>query len=153
MADPVTVRETLIAEAIGEAGRLLLEIEAQRVRLDASCHQLTQTAAQLHEALAGFEGQMTAITEAAKVRTVQHLARHADDITRRTVDQQSRAMAEAARIAFGAEVGAAMQRLQEGMRTLAQRSRPAWEAWVTHAAALATGSSLTCVLIFVWWPR
>jgi hypothetical protein len=58
-------------------------------------------------------------------------------------------MADAARVAFGADLGATLQRLQ------ALQTRPAhrWEPWLTHAAAAATASAATWTLAITLWPR
>jgi hypothetical protein len=57
---------------------------------------------ELRESLAGFENRVTAITDKSKTQTVKYMAAKADEAARRSVDQQGRAMADAARIALGA---------------------------------------------------
>jgi hypothetical protein len=70
-----------------------------------------------------------------------------EEATRRSIDQQGRAMADAARIALGAEVGAMMQRWQAAWQSmLDQRRAPWWEAWLTHVAAAVAGSAATCAM-------
>lgn len=68
---------------------------------------------------------------------------------RQSADLQSRAMADAARVAFGAEVGAALQRL----KSLHERPERRWERWLTHAAAAATASAGTLMLTLTLWAR
>ena len=147
MADPTKVREALIAETLGEAGKLIRKVEALAPMLDASRQALLQADDGLRNALAAFEGRMAAITENAKTRTVQHLALRADEATRRSIELQSRAMADAARVAFGAELGATLQRLQSTLQPLIERSQRPWEGWLTHLAAVAAASAATWFLM------
>jgi hypothetical protein len=153
MADPTTLREALIVEALGEAAKLIRQVEALAPVLDASCQALWQADGSLRDSLAGFEGRMAAITENAKTRTVQHLAARVDEAARRSIEQQGRAMADAARVAFGAELGATMQRLQSALQPLIDRPERRWERWLTHAAAAATASAATWALAVLLGAR
>jgi len=151
--DPVAAREALMIEAIGEAANLIESVRGLTPALREIGREIAQADAGLRENLAAFEGRIAAITENAKIRTVQHLAVRADEAARRTIEQQSRAMAHAARVAFDAELGATLQRLQSAIQPLvAQRARR-WERWLTHAAAAATGSAVTWTLAVVLWAR
>ena len=153
MTDPATAREALIVEAIGEVARLIRDTEALVPLLDETCQALQQANTNLREELAGFERRMAAITENAKTQTVKHLAARADEAARRSIDQQSRAMADAARVAFGAEVGATMQRLQATLRPLIARPERRWERWLTHAAVAAAAAAMTWLLALYVGPR
>jgi hypothetical protein len=146
MTEPTTAREALIVEAVGEAARLIRQVEALAPALDEMYQALLQTNTQLRDTLAGFESRMAAITENAKNRTVQHLAARVDEATRRSIEQQSRAMADAARVAFGAELDATMQRLQLALQRLIERPELGWERWLTHLAAAAMASAATWIL-------
>jgi phage shock protein A len=148
MTGPTTAREALIVEAIGDVAKLLREVEA----LDQTCQALNEASASLRDELSGFEGRMASITENAKVRTVKYLAARADEATRRSIDLQSRAMADAARIAFVAEFGATMQRLQATLQPLLQQRKRRWEGWLTHAAAAVTAAELTWFLALYLGP-
>lgn len=149
MSSPNTTREVLIVEALGEAAKLMRQVEALAPALD----QSRQALADAHSALAGqltaFETQVLALAENAKVQVVKHIAGRADEVARRLADSQARAMSDAARIAFGAEVGAAIQRLQ----SLHERPGRPWEQWLTHAAAAATASAATWTLAITLWAR
>ena len=103
----------------------------------------------LRESLAAFEGQVLALTEKSKVVAVKHILARTEEAARQTTDLQSRAMADAARVAFGAEVGAALQRL----KSLHERPERRWERWLTHAAAAATTSAGTLMLTLTLWAR
>jgi hypothetical protein len=146
MMTPTTAREALIVEAIGDAAKLIRQVEALAPMLNESCQALLQADDSLRNALAGMEGRMAAITENAKTRTVQYLATRINEAAGRSIETQSRAMADAARVAFGAELGATMQRLQTTLKPLIERRQRYWESWLTHLAAAATASAATWFL-------
>lgn len=153
MTDPATAREALIVEAIGDVAKLIREVEALAPALDETCQALQQANTSLRDELTGFENRIAAITENAKTQTVKHLAARADEATRRSIDQQSRAMADAARVAFGAELGATMQRLQATLQPLIERPQRRWERWLTHVAAAAAAAAATWLLALHVGPR
>jgi hypothetical protein len=103
----------------------------------------------LRGSLAGFETQVLALVEKAKVQAVKHILARTDEAARQSIEQQSRAMADAARVAFGADLGATLQRLQ----SLQKRPERRWEQWLTHAAAAATASAATWTLAITLWAR
>ena len=149
MTHPSTTREALIVEALGEAEKLIRQVEALAPALDQSRQALADAHSGLAGQLAAFEAQVVALTEKAKVQAVKHILARTDEAARRSIELQSRAMADAARVAFGADLGAAMQRLQ----TLHQRPGRRWEQWLTHAAAAATASAATWTLAVILWAR
>lgn len=153
MTDPATAREALIVEAIGDVAKLLREVEAVAPALDETRQALLLANASLRDELSGFERRMAAITENAKTVTAKHLAARADEAARRSIDQHSRAMADAARVAFGAELGATMQRLQAMLQPLVERRGRRWETWLTHVAAAAVASGATWALALYIVPR
>ena len=99
--------------------------------------------------MAAFEAHVLALTEKSKVVAVKHILARTGDAARQSADLQSRAMADAARVAFGAELGAALQRRQ----SLHERPGRRWEQWLTHAAAAAIASAGTLMLTVTLWPR
>ena len=153
MSHPATAREALIVEAIGDVAKLMREVEALAPALDDTCAAVRQASTSLEQELAGFEGRMAAITDNAKTQTARHIAAVANEAARRASDQQTRAMADAARIAMGAEVGATMQRLQTVLQPLIDHQKRPWDAWLTHAAAAAVASAATWMLAVAWWAR
>ena len=153
MSQPSTAREALIVEAIGDVARLLDRIEAVTTSLDTTCEALLLDSTTLRDDLASFEQRMTAITENAKTVAVRHIAARAAEAARQTIDQQTRAMGDAARLAFGMEVGATMQRLQTMLRPLLEEHARPWERWLTHAATAAAASAATWVLALYVVPR
>jgi len=149
MTHPSTTREALIVEALGEAEKLIRQVEALAPALDQSRQALADAHSGLAGQLAAFEAQVVALTEKAKVQAVKHILARTDEAARRSIELQSRAMADAARVAFGADLGAAMQRLQ----SLHERPGRRWEQWLTHAAAAATASAATWTLAVMLWAR
>ena len=149
MTHPSTTREALIVEALGEAEKLIRQVEALAPALDQSRQALADAHSGLAGQLTAFEAQVVALTEKAKVQAVKHILARTDEAARRSIELQSRAMADAARVAFGADLGAAMQRLQ----SLHERPGRRWEQWLTHAAAAATASAATWTLAITLWAR
>jgi len=146
MKPPSTTREALIVEALGEAGKLIRQVEALAPRLDESRQALSDAYSGLAVQLTAFEAQVLALSEKAKVQTVKHILARTDEAARRSVDLQARAMADAARVAFGAQLGVTLQRLESVVRPLIERRERPWEVWLTHAAAAATASAATWML-------
>ena len=153
MTHPSTTREALLAEALGEAAKLIRQVEAMAPALDRSRQALVDAHRGLAGQLAAFEAQVTTLTGKAKVQAVTHIAARTDEAARRSIDLQARAMTEAARVAFGAEVGASLQRLHSSIQRLLERPGRAWEPWLTHAAAAATGSAVTMLVMVLLWKH
>jgi hypothetical protein len=122
--------------------RLTPELQEMRSEID-------RASTGLRESLAAFEAQVLALTEKSKVVAVKHILAHTQEAARQATALHSRAMADAARVAFGAEVGAALQRL----KALHERPERRWELWLTHAAAAATASAGTLMLTLTLWAR
>lgn len=146
MTNPNSTREALLAEALGEAAKLIQQVEALVPTLDRSRRALVDAHRGLAGQLAAFEAQVADLTGKAKVQAVTHIAARTDEAARRSIDLQAQAMADAARVAFADEVGASLQRLQWSIQRLLERPRPGWEPWLTHAAAAATGSAVTMMV-------
>lgn len=153
MTHPSTTREALLVEALGEAAKLIRQVEALVPTLDRSRQALVDAHRGLAGQLAAFEAQVTTLTGKAKVQAVTHIAARTDEAARRSIDLQARAMTEAARVAFGAEVGASLQRLHSSIQRLLERPGRAWEPWLTHAAAAATGSAVTMLVTVLLWKH
>lgn len=146
MNRPSTAREALIVEAIGDVAQLIDRAEALTRAMEQSRQTLVQTGAQLASQLAGFESRMAAITDNAKIQAVQHIARRTNELALRLRDEQTRAMAEAARSLFATELGPTLQRLAVPLQHLVNRLERPWDHWLTHAATAAVASAATWVL-------
>jgi hypothetical protein len=147
--EPVGAREALLIEAIGEMVNLIDSVDRLTPELREAGRELGRASEGLRGSLAGFKTQVLALTEKAKVVAVKHILARTEEAARQSADLQSRAMADAARVAFGADLGATLQRLQ----SLRARPGPRWEPWLTHAAAAATASAATWTLAITLWAR
>lgn len=156
MSPPSTAREALIVEAIGEVAALIDRVEALGPALDRSRLSLIHASTELAGHVTAFESRMAGITENAKVQAVKHIARRTDEMARNSLDAQTRAMEEAARLMFRTEVGPAIQRLTmplQHLAELAQRGARPWERWLTHVATAVVASGLTWALAIWLWAR
>ena len=100
MSGPNTAREAFIVETLGEVAALLDRVEAVAPALDASRLALIHASAELAGQVTAFESRMAGITENAKVQALKHIARRTDEMARSSLDSQTRAMEEAARMLF-----------------------------------------------------
>ena len=149
MNEPVGPREALLIEAIGEMVHLIDSVDRLTPELREASQEINRAREGLRSSLAAFETQVLALTEKAKVVAVKHVLARTEEAARQSADLQSRAMADAARVAFGAYLGATLQRLQ----SLRTRPGPRWEPWLTHAAAAAAASAATWTLAITLWVR
>ena len=149
MSDPVTAREALLIEAIGEVSNLIDSVDRLTPQLQEMRCEIDRASTGLRESLAAFEGQVLALTEKSKVVAVKQILARTEEAARQSAEMHSRAMADAARVAFGGEVGAALQRL----KALHERPERRWERWLTHAAAAATTSAGALMLTLTLWAR
>lgn len=143
MTPATTAREALIAEALGELARVLDRVDALQARSETTRQALEAAQQRLADQLSGFEARIQALTEQARLQAVQHIVARTDEAARQAIDRQSRAMADAARVAFGAELGATLQRLRS---ELARRPASV-PAWLTHAATATVASAATWALV------
>jgi hypothetical protein len=146
MMYPSTAREAILVEALGEAAKVFRQGEALVPALDAARQALEEAHSGLAGQLAAFDAHVIALAEKTKVQAVKHILARTDEATHRSVELQARAMADAARVAFGGEIGAALQRLQPAEQKRTERPERPWEPWLTHAAAAAVGSAATWIL-------
>lgn len=156
MSDLVTAREELMAVAIGDLGALLDRVETLAPQLDASRMELLRTSAELGEQVAAYSKRMDELTENAKVQAVRHIARRADEIARGTVDTQTRAMEEAARVVFRNEIGPTLQRVTQPLQdvaALARKGASPWEGWLQHAATAVLSSAISWAMAAWLWLR
>lgn len=153
MNQPGTAREALLAEAIGELARLLDRAEALQPAMLESRQSLVDAHTQLADQLAAFESHLTTLTEKAKVLAVKHILARTDEAARRSVDAQTRAMADAAQALFKTQIEPALQRLAWPLQQLVQRVDRPWEQWLTHAATAVVASAATLALAAYLWTR
>jgi uncharacterized protein (DUF885 family) len=146
MSTPTTAREAPVAEAIGDAGRLLDRLEQLLPALERARLALTNADAALLERIGALEARMTSITATTTAATVEHLARQARLMAVRSVESQRMAMAEVARRLFSQEVEPALARLIASLeRQTARFARPARQ-WPWHVATALAASMATWVM-------
>ena len=153
MSHPGTAREALIAEAIGDLAQLLDRAEALYPTMLETTQALIEAHAHLADQLAAFDAHVIALAEKAKVQVVKHILVRTDEAARRSVEVQTRAMAEAAQTLFQAEIDPALRRLAMPLQHLVQRLDRPWERWLTHAATAAVASALTWAVAAWLWAR
>lgn len=146
-----TTREVLIVEALGDAAKLIRQVEALAPRLDESRQALADAHCGLADQLTAFEAQVTALSEQAKVQVVKHILARSDEAARRSIDLQRQVMAEAARGAFNAELGPTLQQVRSVLQPLIERPDHRWEQWLTHAAAAAMAAAAAWTLAITLW--
>ena len=150
MTPPNTTREALLLEALGDVAKLIQQVEALAPALDDSRQSLADAHVGLAAQLAAFEKQIVALTEKAKVQAVKHIIVRTDEAARRSIELQRQAMADAARVAFGTELGATLQQIRSSFQPPTERQGHRWESWLTHAAVATAASAFTwlaCVLL------
>jgi ABC-type transporter Mla subunit MlaD len=144
---PTTAREALIAEALGDVAQLVDRVEALGPAMDEARRALDRASAGLSRQAEAFERRVTALAENAQSQAVRHIARQTDALTRQSMDTQTRAMAEAARALFAAEIRPALQHLSLPLRqTVARLDRP-WLTWLSHSATAVVASVITGAVI------
>lgn len=156
MPDLTTAREELMAVAIGQLGELLDRMDTLAPNLDASRMELLITSTDLAKKVEAYSKRMDEITENAKLQTVKHIARRADEMARGTVDTQTRAMEEAARLVFRNEVAPALQRVTlplQDVADLARKGARPWEGWLLHAATAVLASAISWAMAAWLWLR
>jgi len=141
-----TAREALIVEALGDVAQLLDRVESLRVSMEAERLALGNADARLGARLQAFDTGMSSITQQARIKTVEHIVRRANEVSRQSIEAQTRAMNEAARLAFTAQLDPVLARLAMATRHLIERTDRPWDVWFTHAATAASSAALTWIL-------
>ena len=160
MSEPRTSREALIAEALGDLARLLDQIQAlvpamlesRQAMVDAHGRLADQAADQT----SAFDGHVAQFIDKAKTHVVKHIAQQADESARRSIDQQVKAMEDAAHGLFLKEIGPEIRRLSLPLQRLydvVQSSANPWTSWLTHAATATVAALVTWMLMSGFWTR
>ena len=149
MNQPTTAREALIAEALGDIAHLLDRVESLTSAMDSRRLALEQASAQLDARLGAFDGGMSSLTHQAKTKAVEHILLRTGEVARQTVEAQTRAMEEAARLAFAAQVEPMLARINASFGQIAHRVDRPWDLWLTHAATAAVSAVFTWLLTLI----
>ena len=140
-------REALIAEVIGDFGKVLDRIEAVQPAMDNDSPDMAdgrQDARAGVEHVPGASGRSARETD--KEPTVEHVTQAIDRAHRALDGQQKQAMQESARSIVKDEVGPPLRRACRIARGARCATRRPWEDWLTHAATV--GTSVACVYLF-----
>ena len=143
MATPTTTREALLADALGDLGRLLDRTEAVKRETLATRQAMVKANDQLAKQLTDFQGSVNAGTERVKSHIVNHVAARADYAARQSIEAQRQAMAHAATQAFKAELSPALHQLNTQVHVLSKAVDRLWLNWLTHAATAGLASAGT----------
>jgi len=157
--DPLSARDVLFVEMLGEMAAVVNRVEALVPLLQDTQQLLIDANTQLASQLSGFDALMSAVAEKAKVVAITHISQRTDEMTRKAMQTQALEIREAARNALGAEIRPTLQELIAPLNRLAhqayQRERPwaHWQRLLTHAATALVASALTLVLAAWLWLR
>lgn len=153
MTQPISAREALIVEAIGELQLLLDRLEAVAPALEAASKELGDVSAGLAGQADAIEARIATCADAATALAVKHVARQAHEIARAASCAEAQAMQTAGRALFQAELGPTLQLLAGSINTI-QRRASMWQAgWGAIAITAVTTSALTWVLGCLVLPR
>lgn len=145
MNGPSTAREALIVEALGEVALILDRIESLTSSIEAGRLALENASAGLDHRLKAFEGGTAALAHQVQARAIDHILRRTSKATSESIEEQTRAMSSAARLAFSTQVDANLARLNQSLHQALHRADRPWDIWLTHAATAAVSAAVT------WW--
>ena len=146
MNRPTSAREALLVEALGDVALLLDRVESLTSSMELGRLALANASAELGDRLKAFETGMSSITQQSKARAVEHIVRRTGEATSLSIETQARAMNEAARIAFSAQVDSNLARLTTTLQRAIHRVDRPWELWLTHVATAVTSAVMTWVV-------
>src|SRR6476620_4911716 len=130
-----TAREALLAELLGDVGKLVDSVEAFPVTMDKAREEMRDAAFLLDSRVEPFMHQMRAAVEQSKTIATNDVRRITFELTQRSLQQQREDMREAARTIVREEIGPPMRQLASTLQVLIERTRrPQWQTWATYAA-------------------
>ena len=88
MNEPVSAREALLIEAIGEMVNLIDSVDRLTPELREASQEIDRAREGLRSSLAAFETQVLALTEKAKVVAVKHILTRTEEAARQSADLQ-----------------------------------------------------------------
>lgn len=145
-----TAREALIAEAVGDAGKLLDGVERLLPALNASHRALADATFELTRQLADFRPQIASAASKATVLALQAITQQVERAALQAQTRCNAAMQEATREIFRVEADRALSRFAKSAAKMQHRSEEgSWDRWVHHACSAAMGALATWGLM-VW---
>lgn len=143
-------REVLVAELLGDTGRMLDRIEAVMPRLENAAARIEHASADMPEATAKALSYVSGVISQVGVDT----ANHAIAVTNRNADKvfvaQTAQLRATAKVIFDKEVTPPLRELTGQLHTAIRQSREdPWNRWFIHAATVMFGMLLPIVLPFL----
>jgi hypothetical protein len=151
--DPVSAREALLIEAIGDVANLIESVDRLTSVIQEKGRAFDRANAGLHDSLTRFEAEIISLSENAKVQTVKHILARTDEATRKGIDTQAQAMTKAATQLFDSRVDPRLQQLARVIAHQVDRLGRPWERWLTNAATALASSVATLAVVAHLWPR
>lgn len=146
-----TAREALIAEALGEVGTLIDRLEALVPAMNESGQTAWRAYENLVERINRFDNQVQNTLNEAESEALRRILRHAEDITRQSLETQAMAMKTTARELLRTEFDPATARVLAQMQELAQRRTSTRMVWIYCLTAFFAGANLM-ELLFHYLP-
>ena len=145
-------REVLVAELLGDFVKVLDRIDAVMPKLDAVCRKLEHTTDRLANGVRPFQERVVTMALEQQDKAVAHITRHANDLARKTLVEQTGAMKESARAIFADEVTPTLRRLAQELQQATQRRQRWWDDWLLNLALVAASAAFTALLMSVSPP-
>ena len=96
-----------------------------------------------------FETAVSNLTKRAERGALEHIVQRTNEMTRRVLEEQSKAMRDAARQAFSEQLAPTMAQLDVKLRQLKKGVERPWADWLMHAATAAGSALVTFFAIFM----
>ncbi len=152
MSHPNTTREALLAEAIGDLGKLLDRLERCQVIVEGADKSFVRAALSLGHQTNVFQKQLHDLKLAAERDARQRIEALATQKADEIAAAQAEAMRTAADRMFAELLRPSLAKLVGPLDQLQQRLNHPWWGWISHALTAVSSASLTYVVI-MWLPK
>jgi len=147
-----TAREVLIAELLGDMGKLLDRVDTVTPAIDGACRKVTAATHELAASVTPFKVRIAEIAAQTEKKSVQDMRSAVEEATRQLLRIQTQAMNTSAREMFDQEVRPPLHQLASNLQQLIQQTRMQqtrrpWEGWATHAATATVTAILSAMLV------
>jgi hypothetical protein len=147
MNNTSTAREALIAEALGEVGALLGRLEALAPKVDELGDTAWRAYVNLIDRINRFENQVQNTINQAESEALRRIQRHAEHITRQSLETQAQAMKTTARELFRTEFDPATARVLAQMQALAHKRVSTRMVWIYCLMSFFAGADLMALVV------